>query len=462
MAIRRRKSRMSYTVPELVLERSRTSDLRAQRVLPGGVTGVGRRSNPHTIRFRSARAQWLTDVDDNTYLDLHGGFGTAILGYGHQRVDAAVALALTDVGNFVGLPNAYELELAERLVSVIPGVDMVALCGGGGSDACYHAVRIARAHTGRSRVVKVEGGYHGWHSDVGVSTQHMPPGGDDFGADGRRPGVPNSAGSLPAVTSEVDVVEVNDQEALASVFAERGSQIAALIVEPILYSAGCITLDAEYVDLARRLCDEHGALLVFDEVMTGFRNGLGGAGAKSGVVPDLGAYGKAVANGYMLSFLGGRSDLVSLLAPTGPVYYSGTFNGHPISSIAALKTLEVLEEDKIPERLAEITDRLVTGVNRAIADAGVKAFCQGAGGVWSIYFGVSAVHTYRDVFQSDPEHIDALSEKFRLHLLARGIYMHRRHVNRCFLSGAHTDEDIDAIVEAIGSFMSENREEIGA
>ena len=453
---------MSYTVPELILEGSRTSDMRAQRVLPGGVTGVGRRSNPHTIRFRSARAQWLTDVDDNTYLDLHGGFGTAILGYGHPEVDETVASALTKVGNFVGLPNAYEFELAERLVSLIPGVDMVALCGGGGSDACYHAVRIARAKTGRARIVKVEGGYHGWHSDVGVSTQHMPPKGEGAGSRGRLPGVPNSAGSLPSVTSLVDVVEVNDQDALRSLFKEKGSEIAALIVEPILYSAGCIFLDREYLELARELCDEHGAVLIFDEVMTGFRNGLAGAGARSGVVPDLGAFGKAVANGYMLSFLGGRADLISMLTPTGPVYYSGTFNGHPISCIAALETLRVLEANNVPQRLTDITDRLVSGVNKAIQEADVKAFCQGAGGVWSIYFGVTEVHTYRDVFQGDPQKIDALSEQFRLHLLARGIYMHRRHVNRCFLSGAHTDENIDAIVEAIGSFLGEHREEINA
>ena len=450
---------MTYIGMGFDLEQSRLGDLQAQHWLPGGVTGLGRRSSPHPIRFRRGSGKHLTDVDGNVFLDLHGGFGTAVLGYAHPEVDAAAIRAITEVGNFCGLPNPYESKLAERLVSLIPGVDMVALHGGGGSDACIQAIRVARAATGRSRIVKVEGGYHGWHSDVGVSTQHQPPQVGKAVTTGRPLGIPNSTGSLPAVVAEVDVVAVNDIEALNSVFSEKGAKIAAIIIEPILYSGGCIFVDRAYMELARSLCDKYGAVLIFDEVMTGFRNGLGGAGANSGVIPDLAAFGKAVANGYMMSFLGGRAELIRLLAPTGPVLYSGTFNGHPISSIAALKTLEVLETG-VPEKLCMLTDRLVTGVNQAINRLGVRAICQGTGGVWSLYFGVSEVNSYRDVFGADTRKVDELSEGYRLHLLERGIYMHRRHVNRAFLSSAHEISDIDLVVEAVESFLSTVREEL--
>jgi glutamate-1-semialdehyde 2,1-aminomutase len=437
------------TIP---LDTHRSAELheRARLVLPGGVTGDGRYSEPYPIMFVRARGKWITDVDGNSYLDYHSGFGTAILGYAHPEVDEAVQRATRDVGAFVGVPHPYEVELAERLCGAIPGAERVALCGGGGSDAIYHAVRLARAATGRTKIVKIEGGYHGWHSDVGVSVRPIL---EDASYVGLPEGVPNSSGSLPAVTAEVIVATVNDQEALRHLFSERGDEIAGLIVEPALYSSGCVLVDKVYLELARELCSKHGTVLIFDEVMSGFRNGIGGAGARLGVLPDLGAFGKAVANGYVISFLAGRADLMRQLAPEGPVFYSGTFNGHPLSCAAAQATLDVLERDRVPERLWELGDRIAAGINGAIEELQIEAVCQSYGGVWNLYFNTRSVRNYRDLTRAADARSTYLNDRYREFLRERGIYFHKRHVNRCFITAMHNEDDIDRTVRLTAEFF---------
>ena len=438
-------------------ERSRALHERARAFLPLGVTGDGRYSEPYPIAFTRASGKWLHDVDENVYLDFHGGFGTAILGYAHPEVDAAVIEATREIGAFVGVPHPYEERLAERLCGALPGADRVALCGGGGSDAIYHCVRLARAATGRSKIVKIEGGYHGWHGDVGASTR--PPlaaAGDD-----RHPAaVPNSQGILPAVLDEIVVATANDGELLERVFERDGERIAAVLVEPALYSAGCVPVDAAFLALARDLCTRDGAVLIFDEVMSGFRNGLGGAGARAGVVPDLGAYGKAVANGYMLSFLAGKAELMTQLAPEGPVFYSGTFNGHPLSVAAAMATLDVIERDRVPERLWRLGDRIADGVNAACDELGVNAVCQAYGSVFCVYFGTRRVHNYRDYARSVTATIESLNDAFRAFLGDNGVYVHKRHVNRCFIGAAHDDGDADRMVDLVSEFLRGHREEL--
>lgn len=443
----------------LKTERSRALHERARSVLPAGVTGDGRYSTPYPIVFASARGKSLVDVDGNVYLDLHCGFGSVALGYGNPRVDGAVHRAMDEVGALVGAPHVHEARLAERLCSLIPGAEMAALCGGGGSDAIYHAVRLARAITDRPRVAKVEGGYHGWHGDVGVSTK---PALDDASDVGLPVGVPNSRGILPAVTDAVTVVSANDPDALQQVFDREGGQLAALILEPVLYSPGCITLDPTYLALARSLCTEHGTLLVLDEVMSGFRNGLGGAGARFGIAGDLAAFGKAMANGYIIAALVGRRDLMEQLAPSGPVFYSGTFNGHPLSVAAAQATLDVLEQDDVATQLSRLTERVTSAVNHAIDELQLNAVCQGYGGVWTLYFKTRQVRGYRELARSIEAGAEPLNEKFRVFLLERGIYMHKRHMNRCFISALHTDEDMDRTTEVVAEFLSVHRDEIGA
>jgi glutamate-1-semialdehyde 2,1-aminomutase len=422
-----------------------------------GVTGDGRYSAPYPTIFESAQGKYLRDVDGNTYLDYHGGFGTAILGYAHPEVDSAVHKATQEWGAFVGLPNPYEEELAERLCGLIPFAERIALCGGGGSDAVYHAVRLSRAATGRTKILKMEGGYHGWHADVGVSTRPSLATPDYVGLP---VGVANSAGSLPAVTSEVLVATANDADALRQVFAARGSEIAALLIEPVIYSMGCVQVDVDYLRLARDLCTRNGSVLIFDEIMTGFRCGLGGAGAALGTEADLGCFGKAVANGYVLAAVAGRAELMKLLAPEGPVFYQGTFNGHPLSVAAALATLDVLEREDVPARIGRLGDRLARGINRAIAELEVSAVCQSFGSVWNLYFNTSRICNYRDLVKSDSPRTVALNDRYHRHLREQGIYVHRRHVNRGFVSAAHDDGDIDRTVSVVAEFLATNRAEL--
>jgi glutamate-1-semialdehyde 2,1-aminomutase len=443
----------------LVTDRSRETHARARSFLPGGVTGDGRFSEPYPIVFERASGKWLTDVDGNVYLDYHGGFGTAILGYAHPEVDEAVHRAIREIGAFVGVPNRYEMELAERLCASIPGMERVAFCGGGGSDAVYHALRLARAATGRPKIVKMEGGYHGWHSEVAVSTR--PQVGDE-GYVGRPSPTPSSAGILPSTLEQVLVLSVNDQKALRQLFVEQGSEIAALIIEPVVYSSGCVLVDREYLAVARDLCTRHGSVLIFDEVMSGFRNGTGGAGARAGVVPDLGAYGKAVANGYMMAFLGGKAELMTQLAPEGPVFYSGTFNGHPVSMAAAQKTLDVLERDDVPPRLWDLADRLAAGIEKVIAELGLRALCQSYGSVWNLYLNATSVRNYRDYAMSSTPLVERLNDEFRAFMRTAGIYIHKRHVNRCFVSAQHDEDDVSRTLESVAEFLESKREVLAA
>jgi glutamate-1-semialdehyde 2,1-aminomutase len=435
-------------------EHSRVLHERARAVLPGGVTGDGRFSEPYPILFKRASGKWLTDVDDNTYLDFHGGFGTAILGYAHPEVDEAVHRAMRDIGAFVGAPHPYEGLLAERLCERIPGAEKVAFCGGGGSDAIYHAVRLARAATGRTKLVKLEGGYHGWHSEVAISTRPVL---GDAGYVGRPDPVPSSAGILPSVVDEVLVVSINDEIALQEVFDERGYEVAALIIEPVVYSSGCVVLDQAYLTLARDLCSKHGAVLILDEVMSGFRNGVGGAGERMGVVGDLGAYGKAVANGYIMSFVAGRADLMALLSPEGSVFYSGTFNGHPLSMAAAQKTLDVLDRDDVPQRIWKLGDQIADGINAAIKDLDLRAVCQSYGSVWNLYLNATEVRNYHDVAVATTPEVARLNDDFRAFMRVAGCYIHKRHVNRCFVSAMHDEDDVERTVSSVSEFLETRR-----
>lgn len=444
---------------ELVLERSEKLYLQAKKFLPGGVTGDGRSSSPFPILMQKGKGKRLVDVDGNEYLDYHGGFGTAILGYAHPEVDAAVKKAIDEVGPFVGTPHPYEGALAERLCSAMPGVDRVAFCGGGGSDAVYHSVRLSRAATGRSMIVKLEGGYHGWHSDVAVNTRPTITG---EGYAGRPRVVPASLGILPSVVDEVLVVSINDQEALTATFGEHGQEIAAFILEPVVYSSGCIQIDSEFLRLARELCTKHGSVLIFDEVMSGFRNGIGGAGGRGGVVPDLGAYGKAVANGYIMSFLGGSEELMTQLSPEGGVLYSGTFNGHPVSIAAAQATLDVIERDGVPEKIWAVADEIAVGINGAIKELDVKAVCQSYGSVWNLYFNADSIRNYRELASSITPEVQALNDEFRGFLRNHGVYVHKRHVNRCFVSAQHDAQDVERTVSLVSEFIRSNLEQLAA
>lgn len=431
----------------------------AKKVLPGGVTGAGRNTEPHSIYFRSGKAATLTDVDGNQYLDYHGGFGTAVLGYSHPEVSAAVAKATEEWGAFVGVPHEHEVRLAERLTEIIPCAEMAALCGGGGSDALYHSARLARAFTGREKIIKVQAGYHGWHDELAVST--APPQPTDNFQRLPRP-QPTSAGSLQSTVDAVVVASINDLNAIAEAFDQHEGEIAALVLEPVLHSAGCVVLDRSYLEGARVLCDQHGAILIFDEIMTGFRHDIRGTGAMYGVKADLAAFGKAIANGYVVAALVGRKDLMSMLAPAGPVFYSGTFNGHPLSVAAAMATLDILERDRVTNTLARLTTRLGDGINQAIQDCEVNAVCQYFGSVWCLYLYASQVRNSAELGRASGPRTEQMNDIFRSWMRKRGVYVHRRHVLRGFVGAGHKDSDIDRTVDLVGTFLKTHRGALAA
>lgn len=424
------------------------TDLRS--ALPHGITGAGRALAPV---FDRGRGPWLWDGADNRYLDLHGGYGTAILGYSDVRVDGAVAVAMVSGATFVGTANRYEGELAARLVALLPEAERVALCGGGGTDGLYHAVRLARAATGRELVCKVDGGYQGWHGVLGAATVPEP------GARPLRP-VANSRGILPAVTAALRVVRANDAASLRAAFARDGDALAALVVEPVLYSAGTVEIDRAWLALARELCDRHGTLLIFDEVVSGFRERAGGAGAALGVRPDLAVYGKAIANGHVLAALVGRADVLDLLAPGGPVFFSGTFNASPLGAIAAGATLDVLQDTDAIARAVGGAARIAGTVNAAIARLGVRAVCQQRGSAFTLYLGTRAVRDADDLAAIMGPDVLALNAALRAHLLADAIFLqYRRGTNRAYVSAAHTAEHADLASASMVAFLERAAED---
>lgn len=428
---------------------------RARRVLPGGTSGEGKQADGTPLYFDRAFGARLVDVDGIEYLDYHGGFGTALLGHSHPAVTEAVRRAMEDSGTLVGLPHPSEVSLCEQVVELVPSAEKVALCGGGGSDAMYQCLRLARAATGRDRVVKVEAGYHGWHDEMGVGIR--PSIGTRKGGEGAGSKRASSAGSLAATLDRVLVTTVNDSGELDGVFARHGARIAAVVLEPVLHSAGCIPVKQEYAARARELCDEAGALLIFDEIMTGFRHSLHGAEAYLSVRPDLSAFGKAVSNGHVLAMFAGADVLMSELSPIGPVFYSGTFNGQNLGVAAALATLEMLRDPETLPRIHRMTKTLAEGVSALIVKNGITAACQYFGGVWCLYFGATAVETERDLARCVTPESSRASEAFRMWMRDRGFYVHRRYVNRGFVTAAHTEADIDDTLAAVESFLSSNR-----
>ena len=247
------------------------------------------------------------------------------------------------------------------------------------------------------------------------------------------------------------VIGINDLDAIAEAFDLHEGEIAAFVLEPVLHSAGCVVLDQAYLEGARALCDQHGA------IMCGFRHDIRGVGAMYGVRADLAAFGKAIANGYVIAALVGRRDLISMLAPAGPVFYSGTFNGHPLSVAAAMTTLSILERDRVTDTLGRLTKRLGDGINQAIEECGVNAVCQYFGSVWSLYFYARQVSNSADLGRATGPRTDQMNDAFRGWMRERGVYVHRRHILRGFVSAAHQESDIDRTVDLVRMFLQEHR-----
>jgi glutamate-1-semialdehyde 2,1-aminomutase len=417
--------------------KSRNEELfeRSQVVIPGGVNSPVRafRSVGGTPRFfdRGSGA-YLWDADGKRYIDYVGSWGPAILGHAHPTVVAAVQRAAASGLSF-GAPTAAELEMAETLCRLMPSIEQVRLVSSG-TEATMSAIRLARGFTGRSRIVKFEGCYHG-HADALLVKA---------GSGALTFGQPSSAGVPPEVTAHTMVLDYNDAAGLRRAFDQHGMEIAAVIVEPVVGNMNLIVPRQEFLDALRELCTRHAAVLIFDEVMTGFRVHRGGAQALYGICPDLTTLGKIVGGGLPLGAFGGRRDIMQYIAPQGPVYQAGTLSGNPVAVAAGLATLAVIEAGELHETLAKSTRRLSNGLARAAAAAGVPFSAQAVGGMFGFYFRSRAPESFAEVMESDGA---AFNRFFHL-MLERGVYFAPSAFEAGFVSAAHTAEDIDATVAA--------------
>jgi glutamate-1-semialdehyde 2,1-aminomutase len=402
---------------------------RAKRSIPGGVNTAKRRVRP-PVCVRSGAGARIETHDGRSLIDYHAAYGAVLLGHAHPVVVGRVAEAIEQGVLFgVGVTPG-EVELAERIVRHVPSVDEVLLCGSG-SEATFHAIRLARAVTGRPKILKFQGAYHGFHDYV--SRNYL----------GR---APFSAGMLAAAVESTLVGAFNDLGSVEAAFAQEPERIAAVIVEPIAHNAGGIAPVEGFLEGLRRICDREGALLIFDEVITGFRHDLGGYQAIAGVTPDLTTLGKALGNGFPIAAVGGRREHLERFNTSdgGDVWFAGTCNGNVPGVAAALAGIEFLEQNDVHAHLFELGDRMRAGLREVAARAGVPATVTGYGSVFALLFVEGPVRTYEDVERNDGE----LMVRYRRELASRGVFEIPENLGRSHLTYSHTGADVDFTLEA--------------
>ncbi|WP_416391298.1 glutamate-1-semialdehyde 2,1-aminomutase [Alloalcanivorax xenomutans] len=409
---------------------------RAQKHIPGGVNSPVRAFNGvggTPVFFERAEGAYLFDEDDNRYIDYVGSWGPMVLGHNTPAVREAVQQAVARGLSF-GAPTEAEVEMADLVCEMVPSMDMVRMVNSG-TEATMSAIRLARGHTGRDKIIKFEGCYHG-HVDCLLV---------QAGSGALTLGTPSSPGVPAAVTADTLVLPYNDAAAVAEVFAQQGSDIAAVIVEPVAGNMNCVPPTQGFLDTLRAQCSEHGALLIFDEVMTGFRVALGGAQALYGITPDLTTLGKIIGGGMPVGALGGRREIMESLAPLGPVYQAGTLSGNPVAMAAGLATLQALREPGFHDTLDVKTRRLTEGLSMAARECGVGFTTNQVGGMFGLFFTEQTrISRFSDVMACDKERF----QRFFHAMLDRGIYLAPSAFEAGFVSIAHSDEDIDATIKA--------------
>ncbi len=407
---------------------------RSRRVIPGGVNSPVRAFQSvggTPIFMREASGAYLWDADGNRYIDYVGSWGPAVLGHAHPEVVRAVQERAAKGLSF-GAPTELELDMAERLCALLPSLEQVRLVSSG-TEATMSAIRLARGFTGRARIVKFEGCYHG-HGDALLVKA---------GSGALTFGHPSSAGVPAEVVAQTMVVAYNDSEALEHTFKMVGSEIACVIIEPVAGNMNFVMPTQAYMSLLRELCTRHGAVLIFDEVMTGFRVGLKGAQGHFGIAPDLTTLGKVIGGGLPVGAFGGRRDIMAHLAPLGAVYQAGTLSGNPVAVAAGLKTLELISAPGFYDRLGARTMELTSGLQMAASEAGVAFSAASLGGMFGLFFAAAAPESYAEMMHCDRDRFN----RFFHMMLRRGIYLAPSAFEAGFVSAAHTAEDIAATVE---------------
>ncbi|QSJ18061.1 glutamate-1-semialdehyde 2,1-aminomutase [Nostoc sp. UHCC 0702] len=413
----------------------------AQNLMPGGVSSPVRAFKSvggQPIVFDRVNGAYIWDVDGNQYIDYVGTWGPAICGHAHPEVIAALHEAL-EKGTSFGAPSLLENILAEMVIDAVKSIEMVRFVNSG-TEACMAVLRLMRAFTQREKIIKFEGCYHG-HADMflvkagsGVATLGLPD----------SPGVPKAA------TSSTLTAPFNDLEAVKALFEQNRDEIAGVILEPVVGNAGFIPPDAGFLEGLRELTHEHGALLVFDEVMTGFRIAYGGAQEKFGITPDLTTLGKVIGGGLPVGAYGGRRDIMSMIAPAGPVYQAGTLSGNPLAMTAGIKTLELLQKPGNYESLDRITKKLADGLLQIAQETGHAACGGQISAMFGLFFTSGPVHNYEDAKKSDT----AKFGRFHRGMLERGVYLAPSQFEAGFTSLAHTEEDIDKTLTAARDVLS--------
>ncbi len=408
---------------------------RAQDLMPGGVNSpvrAFRSVGGEPFFAKRAEGAYLIDVDGNRYVDYVGSWGPMIAGHAHPAVLDAVARTMRDGLSF-GVPNALEVEMAETLRRLVPSMQMSRMVNSG-TEATLSAIRVARGATGRTRIVKFEGCYHG-HGDSFLVKA---------GSGALTFGLPNSPGVPKALADLTLTLPYNDFNAATKLFDEAGADIAGVIVEPIVGNANCILPRDGYLQHLRDLCTKHGAILIFDEVMTGFRVALGGAQQRYGVTPDLSTFGKIIGGGMPVGAYGGRADLMRQVAPAGPIYQAGTLSGNPVAMAAGLATLQLIQAPGFYETLEKRTHQLCDGLEAAARDAGVAVTTNRSCAMFGLFFTDKVVETFEDAVVCDT----AAFNRFFHGLLRRGVYLAPSAFEAGFLSSAHGDAEIAHTIDA--------------
>ena len=408
---------------------------RAVNLIPGGVNSPVRACKSvgaDPVFIDRAEGCLIFDADGNRYIDYVGSWGPLILGHRHPAVMDAIVSVL-DRGTSFGAPIDLEVKLAEMVIAAVPSVEMVRLVNSG-TEATMSAVRLARGATGRDIVIKFDGCYHG-HADTllvaagsGVATLGIPG----------SPGVPES------IARHTLSLPYNDIECLRAIMEKQGDSVACIIVEPIAGNMGLVLPEKDFLQTLRELADRYGAILIFDEVMTGFRVGYGGAQSLFGVYPDLTCFGKIIGGGLPVGAYGGKLDLMSQMAPQGPVYQAGTLSGNPVAMAAGIATLEQLQKDGFYKDLDDKADRLLAGLEQAAQNAGVPAQAKRAGSMLGFFFSGKEVKNFDDAKTCDLDKFTAFYNGLR----QRGIYIAPSQFEALFISIAHSNEHIDQTIQA--------------
>ncbi len=420
--------------PKLDHQNSQREYARAKTLMPGGVNSAARAFGAvggEPLVFERGEGAYLFDIDGNRYIDYIGSWGPMIFGHQWPRISEAVHSAV-DRGTSFGAPTVAENELAELVIEAVPSVEMVRLVNSG-TEATMSAIRLARGYTGRDVVIKFAGNYHGHVDSLLVSA----------GSAAATLAVPNSPGVTAGTSQDTMVLNYNDAQMLSDAFKTHGDRIAAVILEPVCGNMGCVTPTKEFLSALRSLTQDNGAVLIFDEVMCGFRVAHGGAQSLFGVSPDLTTLGKIVGGGLPMGVFGGKREIMQHVLPAGKVFQAGTLSGNPIATAAGIAMLRSLKETPPYERLEQLADRLAAGLSAAATEAGVEHCVNRVGSMLTLFFNPGPVTCWESASKCDTE----MFSKYFWGLIERGIYMPCSQFEALFISNSHSDDDIEHTIK---------------